>query len=200
MDIFNRFILIFCILMLIFVIGCINKVRQQEISESIGNNSELVGQNSNECDKEEYQGGKDACYSNLARGKKEDELCEVVVDQISKDLCYSGIATEKENISICNKIKTYRKDECYKDVAIKKQDISICNEIETQDFKYWCIAVVTSNPSLCGKINAGNRVDICYMKFVMEGNYEFCDKIVNEALRQSCNSLRMWKQFNNSSH
>jgi len=96
--------------------------------------------------------------------------------QTSRDLCYEYVGEESGDRRYCERIQDERtKDICYANVAKKL-------------FK----------PELCEQIKKDNRKDSCYMSFVIEGekDYSVCDKVVNEYLKQSCNSLKQLSEIN----
>lgn len=96
--------------------------------------------------------------------------------QTSRDLCYEYVGEEAGDRRYCERIQDERtKDICYANVAKKL-------------FK----------PDLCEQIKKDNRRDSCYMSFVIEGekDYSVCDKVVNEYLKQSCNSLKQLSEIN----
>lgn len=85
------------------------------------------------------------------------------------------------------------KEECIYNVAVVAADSSICediNENRTKDKCFTKIAEATNNNLICDKIEKESRRDSCYMQFVMKGDYSVCDRIANQYLKQSCESLR----------
>jgi len=96
--------------------------------------------------------------------------------QTSKDVCYEYVGEESTDTKYCEMIQDERtKDICYANVARKK-----------------------FTPKLCQMIKKDNRRDSCYMSFVIEDKKDFsvCDKVVNEYLKQSCNSLKQLSEIN----
>jgi len=96
--------------------------------------------------------------------------------QTSKDVCYEYVGEESTDTKYCEMIQDERtKDICYANVARKK-----------------------FMPKLCENIKKDNRRDSCYMSFVIEDKRDFsvCDKVVNEYLKQSCNSLKQLNEIN----
>lgn len=96
--------------------------------------------------------------------------------QTSKDVCYEYVGEESADTKYCEMIQDERtKDICYANIARKK-----------------------FTPKLCQEIKKDNRRDSCYMSFVIEDKKDFsvCDKVVNEYLKQSCNSLKQLSEIN----
>ena len=96
--------------------------------------------------------------------------------QTSKDVCYEYVGEEAADTGYCEIIQDERtKDICYANVA-RKMDM----------------------PKVCERIKKDNRRDSCYMSFVIEGKRDFsvCEKVVNEYLKQSCNSLKQLSDIN----
>lgn len=95
--------------------------------------------------------------------------------QTSRDLCYEYVGEGSADRRYCEKIQDERtKDICYASIAKKL-------------FK----------PELCEEIKKDNRRDSCYMSFVTEEKKDFsvCDKVMNEYLKQSCQSLKQLSEI-----
>ena len=87
-----------------------------------------------------------------------------------RDTCISNIGDVQRNKNYCNTIINVRiKDLCYSKIAESTNDNSLCQEISTE-----------------------SRRDSCYAYFFVPPNkdYSVCDKVTNNNLRQSCESLR----------
>ena len=114
---------------------------------------------------------------NLAKQDPADAVsyCPKFEFQTSRDLCYEYVGEESADKKYCEKIQGERtKDICYANVAKN-----------------------LFNPELCEEIKKDNRRDSCYMSFVTEEKKDFsvCDKVVNEYLKQSCNSLKQLSEI-----
>jgi len=95
--------------------------------------------------------------------------------QTSKDVCYEYVGEESADTKYCEMIQDERtKDICYANIARKK-----------------------FTPRLCQMIKKDDRRDSCYMSFVIEDEKDFsvCDKVMNEHLKQSCNSLKQLSEI-----
>ncbi len=98
--------------------------------------------------------------------------CKDILQVTYKDLCFVGLAEVTMLIDNCNYVEEQRaKDKCYS-----------------------AIAEVTNNSKICEKVSTEPRRDSCYLTFVMNKDYSVCDKIVNEYLRNSCNTLSQIQQ------
>ena len=85
------------------------------------------------------------------------------------------------------------KEECIYTVAVAAADYTVCNNIaenRTKDKCFTKAAEITNSSIICDNIEKESRRDSCYMHFVMIGDYSVCDKIANQYLKQSCESLR----------
>ena len=111
-----------------------------------------------------------------SQNKKEAEsLCRKLELQTSKDLCFDKIAEVLGDRSYCSLIS----DERTKDVCLSN------------------VAKITGKSEICQDISKESRKDSCYMNFVIDKkDYTVCDKVVNQYLRQSCESLRQLSSLN----
>jgi len=97
----------------------------------------------------------------------------------------AGLCLEIENPS--------HKDKCFTNIAEVTLSQSACEQIESSRSKDQCLSAVAdklNDYSICEKISIDDRKDSCYMNFVMRGNYELCDKLFNEYLKESCSVLK----------
>lgn len=96
--------------------------------------------------------------------------------QTSKDLCYEYVGEESGDIRYCDKVHDETTREiCYSNVAVK-----------------------IGNPKLCEVIKKDKRRDSCYLAFILSDSkdYTVCDKVSNEYMKQSCNSLKQLSDIN----
>jgi len=112
---------------------------------------------------------------------KQDKLgaeksCNELQLQTSKDLCFNKMGEVLGDRSYCNKII----DERTKDVCLSN------------------IAQIMDKSEICESISRESRKDNCYMKFVLppKQDYTVCDKVINQYLRQSCESLKQLSKLN----
>lgn len=93
--------------------------------------------------------------------------CKEIQQVTYRDLCFVGLAEVTKLIDNCKYVEEERaKDKCYSTVA-----------------------EVTNDSRICERVSTDSRRDSCYLTFVMNKDYSVCNKIVNEYLRNSCNTL-----------
>ena len=106
----------------------------------------------------------------VKRKFKEDIEPEIDVEQYImeiKELAYNDYQFDLA-LSKCKKLDFERdRDSCYIEIvdASKQKDV-------------------------CEKIVSDYRRDVCYVSFVMQGDYSVCDNILDFDLRQSCETLK----------
>jgi hypothetical protein len=104
--------------------------------------------------------------------------------------------SEGEALSGCEKIDINYKDDCLQNVGEVSLNPSICDRIQAEMQKDRCFSTVasaTKNPLLCENVKKDSRRDTCYTDFVALDDFSVCDKITNEYLKNSCNTLKMVK-------
>ena len=82
---------------------------------------------------------KDWCYSKIAVNKKEESLCQKIIDDDTRDGCYWEINQENLDYSVCEKLKNPEtKDYCYSKVAVENIDAEGCAQIINEESKNLC--------------------------------------------------------------
>lgn len=149
----------------------------------------------------------DPCCGNNICEEGEKESCkadcpDVTVDEFSGLTIWEKLekikeisATDPEKAGeYCNEIENIvHKDKCFLNIAETTKSEAACDFISdtrTKDDCYSVVAIASNNYELCTKVNAESRRDSCYMDFVMDGNYDICDRLINQYLMQSCNALK----------
>ena len=108
--------------------------------------------------------------------REAEKLCNKLVLQTSRDLCFNKIAEVLGDRTYCEKVN----DERTKDVCISN------------------VAKIVDKSEICEEISKDSRKDNCYMSFVTGGkkDYTVCDKVINQYLKQSCESLKQLSKLN----
>ncbi|MBI2208220.1 hypothetical protein HYU50_01890 [Candidatus Woesearchaeota archaeon] len=107
--------------------------------------------------------------------REAEKLCNQLQLQTSRDLCFNKIAEVLGDRTYCIKVA----DERTKDVCLSN------------------VAKIAGKSEICGEISKDNRKDTCYMNFVIDKkDYTVCDKVTNQYLRQSCESLKQLSKLN----
>ena len=108
--------------------------------------------------------------------REAEKLCEKLVLQTSRDLCFNKMAEVLGDKTYCGKVN----DERTKDVCLGN------------------VAKIIDKSEICEEITKDSRKDSCYMSFVTGGkkDYSVCDKVVNQYLKQSCESLKQLSKLN----
>ncbi len=127
-------------------------------------------------------------------GTKENLLKEKSVFEII-DLAKSiAKRDEREALDYCKKIDIpIYQYQCFTGVGISSKNQEICLNIGDDSSKELCyeeIAEETNSSIICSKITRDITRDQCYLSFIKRGDYTICDKLINEYLRQGCESLR----------
>lgn len=123
---------------------------------------------------DELQTARDSCFSEVAKVKKDQTLCEIVRLPEYKDNCYRFVGEATNDISICEKIsdfmsptKGFSKDprtDCFNTVAFALNDTSICSRIRLRVDKASCLLELgekLKDTSICAKIEIQPEKDIC---------------------------------------
>lgn len=110
------------------------------------------------------------------------EKCGGVEDPIDRLVC--GSIKEKPALQQCVTRKTSQeKVFC---AALLSNDAQLCYYILNPQ-KYWCLAYITGDNSLCEKIESLERKDLCYMDIGMNKRDEsLCKKIKDETKKITC--------------
>ncbi len=58
-----------------------------------------------------------------------------------------------------------------------------------KDYCFNIIAEASGNSVYCGSIKSDSSRDTCYTTFVLAGEYDLCDELINKYLRDSCEQL-----------
>lgn len=77
--------------------------------------------------------------------------------------------------------------------------INNCLKFSSQEQKDVCISQISYNTNkfnYCEQISAANIKDNCYLAFVIGGNTQVCDKIIDETNKKYCNQIKIVKQMN----
>jgi len=108
--------------------------------------------------------------------REAERLCENLQLQISRDLCFNKLGEVLGDRSFCKKVN----DERTKDVCISN------------------VAKIVDKSEICEEISKDSRKDNCYMSFVTGGkkDYTVCVKVINQYLKQSCESLEQLSKLN----
>jgi len=108
--------------------------------------------------------------------REAEKLCNELQLQISKDLCFNKLGEVLNDITYCNKIADDR-----------TKDICLSN-----------IAASTDRSEICSQISKESKRDNCYIRFVTGGKKEYavCDKVINQYLKQNCESLKQLSKLN----
>ncbi len=107
-------------------------------------------------------------YEMQALDHNDLSLCDKINNQSQRDNCYSEMARLRKDPEICSKLSEkesseYLQDECYKNVALQAMNGTICNKIilnktaaeyclSLVDFRYIQEAEIENNSSLCEKM------------------------------------------------
>jgi len=111
-----------------------------------------------------------------------------------KELAQSDCTGAKEE---CEKIGSDFRDKCLQNVGEICLDANTCDKIEDQMQKEKCfynVAKGLNKKVLCENIQSEDRRNSCYIHFAVNGDYEVCDKITNEYVKKSCNTLKQAAQ------
>ncbi len=144
----------------------------------------------------------DCCGNSICEDGEDYENCEKDCGDIFFGLTmYDRIEKIKEIASTdpdlagdyCKEIPqiTYR-DNCFVGLAEVTKLVDNCKYVEEDRAKDKCyekVAEVTNDSKICERISTDSRRDSCYLTFVMNKDYSVCNKITNEYLRNSCNTL-----------
>ena len=89
--------------------------------------------------------------------------------------------------------------DCFTEIAAVTRDEAVCENIDDDPSKDACVketAVRNEDSSICASVTKDSRRDQCYMEFATKGDYSVCEKLVNQYLKQSCNSLKSMSEMN----
>jgi len=107
--------------------------------------------------------------------REAEKVCNELQLQISRDLCFNKIGEVLVDRTYCSKIN----DDRTKDVCLSN------------------IAKIARNSDFCAGISKDSRKDSCYMNFVIDNkDFTVCDKVINQYLKQSCESLKQLSKLN----
>jgi len=108
--------------------------------------------------------------------REAEKLCKDLELQTSRDLCFNKLGEVLGDRTYCSKIE----DERTKDVCLSN------------------VANIIDKSEICEEISKDSRKDNCYMIFVLppKKDYTVCDKVINEYLKQSCESLKQLSKLN----
>ncbi|MBS3131321.1 hypothetical protein J4212_02715 [Candidatus Woesearchaeota archaeon] len=114
----------------------------------------------------------------IAKASKQEAagMCAALELEATKNVCYSAVGEEAGDRSYCILITEERaKDVCFSNVARILQKSEICNDVIKE-----------------------SRRDSCYINFATPplNDYTVCDRIINQYLKQSCNSLKQLSALN----
>jgi len=113
----------------------------------------------------EYASLTDICiYEAITR---DHAPCDRIVNAALRNGCYYRVAYETGDPALCARMQRgaglSRPGDCYGDLAYKLDDLSLCEPLDEQDR------------------------DICYCDYAqITRQYEYCDRIVNPAIRENC--------------
>ncbi len=125
---------------------------------------------------------------------KEDLFKEKSVVEII-DLAKSIAKRDAEEaLRYCKKIDVpIYQYQCFTGVGVSSKNEEVCLNIGDDPSKELCykeIAEETNSSIICSKIIGDMTRDQCYLSFIKRGDYTVCDKVINDYLRQGCNSLK----------
>ncbi|MBD3163661.1 hypothetical protein GF323_00505 [Candidatus Woesearchaeota archaeon] len=93
----------------------------------------------------------------------------------------------------CTSLEEKYLDECLQRVGEISSNPGVCDRIGEQRLREKCffnVAKSLDNKLLCENIQHEDRRNSCYVYFASNGDYSVCDKITNEYVRKSCNTLK----------
>lgn len=130
----------------------------------------------------------DDCIETAPPGTIWDELERI------KELANSNCEKARQE---CENIDTDFKDKCLQNVGEICLEPDTCDKIDDQYYKERCfynVAKALNKKILCENIQHEDRRNSCYIHFAVSGDYSVCDKITNEYVKKSCNTLKQTAQ------
>ena len=111
------------------------------------------------------------------------------IDAIAQKARTDIVQAENE----CQALDTaYFRDLCYGEIAVASKTVRFCTRIENEREKDNChieMAQVLKNSRICESIGTESRRDSCYINYVSQTGEDDCDKVANNFLQASCQSL-----------
>jgi len=161
------------------------KCMHKEIKPCCGNNV---------CEEDE----KESCASDCPEGDvaEEDELSGLNTWERLEKIKEISVSDPEKAGDYCSEMEEPYKDRCFLNIAETTESEISCVLIEDNRLKDDCyskVAKAADNYEICEKISTEtttDRKDSCYMNFVIDGNYDFCNRLVNQYLKQSCEALK----------
>ncbi len=74
----------------------------------------------------------------------------------------------------------------------EQESLRLCNTVDSQQMRDDCfieMSQIFNTSKYCSNIVGDSKMNTCYMRFVMEGDYSVCSKISDVYLKRSCESL-----------
>lgn len=142
------------------------------------------------CDESEKS--KYFCYEQVAQGKEDSSICEIIDDNYWQPICYKNIGILTNDFRVCDDVDILRlANDCHFAVATNTSTEETCRNI-LDDWKlfYQCftkIAVDTENVEVCMGLADDLNRDKCILQVAKaNGDSELCELTHFQAIKEIC--------------
>ncbi len=139
------------------------------------------------------------CYTEIAKNKKDETICDNIENERSMAECYKEVGVIAESVEICKKILATQeiwKVNCINNIAMNQKNVKVCYEHTDENQLGICISIMAeelSDAALCediiGEEVDHNAISLCIGEVAKKKRDKgICANIIDIGFRNMCYS------------